>query len=373
MHFPLQIAIVGVVEGSQQLALARYVINNTNKAAAKVTEYCVKENLDGEKLQEKLLSLLEYFELDSKLETLSFFDEAQSAIIEIGKTAGICSPENSSKYAFGTNDEESTWPYAFRNVSYSISNGVYTGLGMKLPVDKLEDHSPLEVGLKAWKLVYLYFWASFCLLTICFVIFLFLIRRHKSDLFDWTSVMSRMAAFSVGLAMLALTADDTKVYAAIESPAMLPVLVVLLFLILTIDKLSAIWCNHHLKKSGKPYALEVDEHSHDHHDHHDHASHVTAHETGPLYGHLSHDAGADEEANKAARWSMHPEDMVPLASHRISYNSSQQSLTLQPTHTPPPMVEISHVNPDLEVHTEYTGATSTGYAPVNNTDPHHGA
>ncbi|KAF5853819.1 hypothetical protein GGP41_006590 [Bipolaris sorokiniana] len=373
LHFPLQIAIVGVVEGSQQLALARYIINNTNKASGKITQYCQLENLDGEKLQDKLMDLLDYYELDGKLETRSFFHEARNAIWKIGNTTDICLSDKSDGYTFADENKYSNWPAAFKDLSYAISNGLYTGLGMKLPMDKLEKHSPLEVGLHAWKLVYLYFWTSFCILVLCLVIFLFLIRRHKADLFDYTSVISRMSAFCVGAAMLALMANDAKIYAAIESPALLPVCVVLLFLILVCDKLSCLWCNKQLKKSGKPYALEVEEHEHGHshgHGHdHDHDAHLTVHETGGVYSNVPHDAAAIgiSEVNNASRWSMHPEDLKPLTAYSSGYNASQHSIAMESIHSTPDMTP--HVlSPDPVAHQDYLTITPAGYAPVN-TEP----
>jgi hypothetical protein len=361
LHFPLQIAIVGVVEGSQQLALARYIINNTNKASAKITQYCQLENLDGQKLQDKLMGLLDYYELDGKLETRSFFYEAQSAIWKIGNATSICSSDKADDYTFGDENKDSNWPAAFKDLSYAISNGMYTGLGMKLPVDKLEKHSPLEVGLNAWKLVYLYFWSSFCLLVLCLVIFLFLIRRHKADLFDYTSVISRMSAFFVGAAMLALMANDIKIYAAIESPALLPVCVVLLFLILVSDKLSCMWCNSQLKKSGKPYALEVDDHGHDH----NHGAHTTVHETGGVYKNVPHDTVGGElnEIPNASRWSMHPEDLKPLTAYSTGYNTSHHSIAMDSLHSTPDL-SPQVISPDPVAHQDYMAINSAGYAPI---------
>ena len=239
LHFPFQLAIVGVVEGSQQVALARYVAKNTRKVTTSILQYCQTDHLDGQKLQDKLQYLLEYFELDSKYETKSFYNQAQSAIWSVGNATNICSQQNTTEYNMGEEDDD--WPGALKNVSHLLNNGLYTGLGMKIPVDKLKDYSPLEVGLKGFELVYLYFWSSFCLLLVCLIIFLLLIRRHKADLFDFTSIIFRSLTLGVGGAMLALMADTERLHAVIESPALLPICVVFLFLILVSDKLSSIY------------------------------------------------------------------------------------------------------------------------------------
>jgi hypothetical protein len=355
LHFPFQLAIVGVVEGSQQVALARYVAKNTRKVTTSILQYCQTDHLDGQKLQDKLQSLLEYFELDSKVETKSFYTQAEWAIWNVGNATNICSQQNTTEYNMGE-DDDGTWPGALKNVSHLLNNGLYTGLGMKIPVDKLENYSPLEVGLKGFELVYLYFWSSFCLLLISLIIFLFLIRRHKADLFDFTSVISRCLTLGVGAAMLALMSNTVQLHAVIESPALLPICVVFLFLILVSDKLSSLYCNWQLRKSGQPYALEYEEHGHHGHEHKPHGS---MHETG----HAPHDAGL-EHMDKAARWSMHPEDTVPLTTQNTEYHSPHQSYAMEPLmHSPlmsPPML-----SPDPPGNQGHVGHAPGGYVAVS--------
>jgi len=360
---------VGIVEGAQQIALARFITKNATKITNTIAKHCQKENLDGEKLQDSLMQLLEYFQLNQKAETRDFFTNAQSAIWVIGNSTGICSPANASTYTMNHDDEDNLWPKAFQQVSYYIGNGMYIGLGMKLPVDKLEKYSPLQVGLGAWRLVYLYAWSSFCLIMICLIIFLFLIRRHKADLFDYTSVISRLIALGVGGAMLALMVDRTRLYAAIESPMLLPIIVVVLFLVLVIDKISALHCNKQVEKSNLPYALEYEEHGHHHnHRHHEDLEHESpkmlgsVHHKGPLHGHSLHSSIAgSEEMLKAARWSAHPEDMRPLTAHSTAYHSPHQDYALEPLRSP----ALQTPSPDPEVHTEYMGNAPGGYAPVS--------
>ncbi|KAE8868108.1 hypothetical protein PTNB29_02019 [Pyrenophora teres f. teres] len=366
LHFPFQLGIVGIVEGAQQIALARFITKNARKITNTIVKHCQKENLDGEKLQDSLMQLLEYFQLNKKAETRDYFLDARSAIWAVGNSTGICSPENAATYTLGDEAKDSTWPDALEQVISNISNGMYTGLGMKLPVDKLEKYSPLEVGLGAWRLVYLYAWCSFCLIMICLILFLFLIRRHKADLFDYTSIISRSLALGVGGAMLALMADSTRLYAAIESPALLPIIVVLLFSILVVDKISVLYCNKKLEKSNLPYALEYEEHGHHKHGHHEHLEHDSpkmlgsGHHKGPLHNRAAHGSIAGpEEMLKAARWSAQPEDVRPLTAHSTGYHTPHQEYALEPLRSP-----ALHVpSPDLEVHTEYVGSAPGGYAP----------
>lgn len=47
LHFPFHLAIVGVVEGSQQIALARYVFKSTAKLMGDIELYCTRQQLEG--------------------------------------------------------------------------------------------------------------------------------------------------------------------------------------------------------------------------------------------------------------------------------------------------------------------------------------
>jgi len=347
LHFPFQLGIVGVVEGSQQVALARYVNKTATKVTKSLTLYCMKENLDGKKLQEKLEVLLEYFELDKKAETLGYHSIVQDSIYNLGNATGICSKQNAVKY---TSFE--TWPEDLAIIDEGLANGVFVGLGMKLPLAKLEKYTPLDIAIKAWKIVYMYYWASFCTIVLCLIFFLFLTRRHKADLFDFTSIIFRFLVFGVGAAMMALLAAPVRLYNVISSPVILPICVILLFLILCVDKISALWCNYRLKKSGQPYALEYQEH--EHHESHD-EGHGEVHEKG--HGH--DDSANLDDLAKSARWSTHPAS-GPLTATSTEYHSpNQQGYVMDPLMSPPMM------SPDPSGPHKRAPSGPSGYMPIS--------
>ena len=330
LHFPFQLAIVGVVEGSQQLALARYTIKNAFKVTTTLVKHCQTENLDGAKLRDSLRTLLDYFELDTKTETWKYFDDALRSIYRIGNATGICSPANATSY-------DTDWPKDILIVDAAISNGIYVGLGMKIPVSKLDDYTPLEVAINGWRLVYMYFWTSFCVLVTCMIIFLFLIRRHRADLFDFTSVISRLLVLGVGGALVSLIANKDRLYGALASSMLLPICVLLLFMVLLTDKLSSLWCNWRLRKSGQPYALEVDEH--EHHGGHE-ASHggvVHEHAKEPLRGHSHHDSTHLVDSRKSAHYDVYS-DTRPLTAASTEYSPRHhQDYAMEPLMSPPLM------------------------------------
>lgn len=356
LHFPFQLAIVGIVEGSQQLALARYTIKSVMKIDADIITYCQEQNLDGSKLRDALLKLLYYFELDYKSETLKYNDDALTAINLIGNATGICAPGKADGYMA----DEGSWPDDIYYVSSNISNGLYVGLGMKLPVSKLEEYEPLGIAVNSWKLVYMYFWSCFCALMLCLIIFLFLIRRHKVDLFDFTSVISRFLVLGVGAALLALIADPVHLYGALGTPALLPICVILLFLLLVTDKLSSVWCNWRLKKSGQPYAQEFAE---EHYGHENHA-HGDVHEHTPLKGHGHHESVNLVDARKSAHYSMYS-DTTPLTAASTEYGNGQRGFAMEPLMSPPlmspPLMSPDPTTPGLGA----KPSGPSGYMPVS--------
>ena len=349
LHFPFQLSIVGIVEGGQQLVLARYVIKNWEKISTAIGEACRDRHEDGEVLRDSLLKMLNYWDFGGKYETQSIQAELLVSIYEIGNETGICSPESVAQYHAA--DEA---PEVFSQLLLQMFDGVYIGLGMKLPMDKLEKFTASGIAIQSWQLVYLYFWISFSLFIICTVVFLVLIRRHRTDMFDFVSIGVRLLVLAVGGGLIAFVGDETILYNFLSSPAVLLTCLALLFVILFFDRLSAAYCNRRLKRSGEPYAEEyTEEHSHAGHVHVDghaeHASGVAHHDSGNL------------DHRKSAAWSLNS-DTEPLNRGSGYYDPPQSyamsPLMSNPVVSPPPM-EGGHVH------------RAGGYAPVGH--DYHGA
>ncbi|KAF2131089.1 hypothetical protein P153DRAFT_365692 [Dothidotthia symphoricarpi CBS 119687] len=290
LHFPLHLAIVGVVEGSQQVALARYVSKNHIKILTTVGGACVTQNLDGTKLRDTLLKLVDYYELDTKVDTYAYYETVIDTVYSAGNTTGICAADA----------VKTQYPVEMSDIEDLLTNGLFTGLGMKLPVDKLKNLTPIQIAHDSWGTVYMYYWACFIVMMLCFISFLVLIRRHKADLFDFVSIPFRALVVGAGVAMLCLKAAPERMYNVMSSPTILPICVVLLFLTTVCDKITSVWCNHQLKKSGQPFALEFhEEHHGGHEEHHEGGEHGHA----QMVNH-SHNA-SDVDLQKTAHWSAH--------------------------------------------------------------------
>lgn len=91
LHFPLHLAIVGVVEGAQQMVLAHYTLSTAGKFHDKVADYCEKKNYDGVKLRDTLLDLLKAYAFQDKPETYQQNLVIVKEVYHLGNTTGICS------------------------------------------------------------------------------------------------------------------------------------------------------------------------------------------------------------------------------------------------------------------------------------------
>ncbi|KAF2273276.1 uncharacterized protein EI97DRAFT_461161 [Westerdykella ornata] len=316
LHFPFQLAIVGVVEGAQQVSLARYVLKHYENLERAYELHCLVEHLDGAALRDTFMAITESFKFEYKLETVGVTARAAMAIYAAGNATGICSPENAQFYI--ENPDEP--PVEFVEWVYWVTTGLYAGLGIKIPMDKLKTTPAAVIAIHSFKVVYAYYWSSFCILMACSIAFLFLIRRHKVDLFDFVSVIARLLALAIGAILLIIMVSETALYSFIASPGVLPTCLALLFLVLFFDRISAAFCNWRLKSSGQPYALEYsDSHHHEKHD----GDHDVPHD--PLV----------PDHRKSAAWSIR-EDAQPLTAETAYYPPSEQ-YALGPVSLPPPM------------------------------------
>ncbi|KAK4225830.1 hypothetical protein QBC38DRAFT_481901 [Podospora fimiseda] len=252
LHFPMHLAIVGLVEGAQQVALARYMSVSSLNFESALVKYCFVDHLDGEKLVAKLRESLAYLELEKKLGGLIYVDELRFDLETIGQTVGIC-----REGVQGTTSEH--LPKELDVIWYRAMNALYSSLGLALPPDE----APLSVMFESWRLVYRYFWGSFVTLMICFLVAMFLIRRNRIDAYHLASFSNRGFVIVVGTALLAISATTELMNSIMERPIILPVTVGLIYAIILSDRFAKLLANHRNKESGDPLTQGF-EHGHHH-------------------------------------------------------------------------------------------------------------
>ena len=347
LHFPIHLAIVGLVEGAQQIALARYVANGILKLEKSLLQYCVKDHLDGAALRDKLLASIKYFKFDKKLSSLIFLDDIQADVYSIGNTTGICG-------SGVTGSSVVDLPDAFMDLYAHTAAAMYSALGTSLPVDK----DVIGVMIESWKLVYRYFWAAFLILIGCFLVVTIMIRTTKVDAFDYMAFFTRGAVVIVAASLLGVSASKDLMYKIMETPYILPVAVILLYLIIFLDRIGATIANWRNKKSGDP--LTGGDHGHGHG--HDHGH-------GEEGGHDGDPEAADKQSLMVSSTPVAP----PPMDHRASYNplGSGMMPNYYAAGTPPtaygPPPHLQPVSPPVGGVAVATGYAPGGYMPVQNT------
>ncbi|KAK3302897.1 bacterial low temperature requirement A protein-domain-containing protein [Chaetomium strumarium] len=348
LHFPIHLAIVGLVEGAQQVALARYVAHNGLKLEEKFVQYCFRDHLDGEALADKLRAAVESLHLDKKLASLIFVDGIERDIYAIGNSTGICTSSNS--VANGTSGAD--FPDALLVLYGKVVAAMYSALGLSIPLDE----GVLGVMFESWKLVYRYFWAAFLVLMACFLVVTLLIRTTKVDAFDYTACFARAAVIVAAASILALSASKDVMYAIIGTPVILPLAVGLMYLIIVLDRVGAWIANRRNRRSGDPL---IGAGHGDGHDHHGGNHNAREHPDGVDGG---QDAAGDKQSLIVAERAVTPPD----GDRRISYNPL--GTAVMPSYyyyaTEPP----AYTSPEPTPPPTVTYATG-GYVPVY--DPHY--
>jgi len=130
--------------------------------------------------------------------------------------------------------------------------------------------------------VYIYYWASMLVLVLVMTMLLYLIRKHRADVFEWISMISRAIVFVICALFLAVAASDDILYGMISTTALVPTVMGLLFLLNVLDRSGKVLANWRLNRTGEDYVDESLEHGHASEDH---AGSGQSHHSGHVHGH----------------------------------------------------------------------------------------
>ncbi|KAJ4387474.1 hypothetical protein N0V93_008066 [Gnomoniopsis smithogilvyi] len=279
LHFPFHLAIVGVAEGSQQIAQTRLIIYNISKLMSALQEYCVEEHLDGLELGTKLNDTIASYQLDTKLETKALLDGGiipEIRLITSPLHHGVCSQANTT---MGPEMESGGVPMIFNKLTVDIWTAMFSSLGLKLDPKALSTSNPQSIAWGSFETVYVYWWGSLAVLLICYMAFLYMIRRHRADLSDYVGQATRGVMVVVCMGALAVTANQPLLHAMLGKPYLLPAAACILALINFSDKLIRPLANRRILKHDRPVSTY----------------HKTDHHGRPLYDQLAHDPEKDLE------------------------------------------------------------------------------
>ncbi|EON64006.1 hypothetical protein W97_03236 [Coniosporium apollinis CBS 100218] len=241
LHFPLHLAIVGVVEGSQQIALARYVFKNIDQFRADIYIACAEQRLEGKMLVDALTKAVDNFQLDKKVESQAQVAVIKKSITALGAQAGICSGATVSTF-----DTRKDVIPGFGNVMRDLIGGLFQANGAKLP----NGTEPAELAINSFTTVYIYFWCSVLVVIACFLSFIWLTRHHgrRTDIFDRFAIGGRTTMLLLSTAFIVLFRQQDFMYYFIENGSLLPAFVGMLFTIVCCDRLGRLQSAKALKK-----------------------------------------------------------------------------------------------------------------------------
>jgi hypothetical protein len=248
LHLPFHLAILGVVEGSVQLAQARYIYYNTEIMGRQASYDCVTQHLDGQALTDALFRNIEYFRINESAQGTLALEYVWREVYTLGNATGVCSPANTTN----TPDELLGLPLSFAQFFNRAIGALFQSFDIDIPPegDTRESRS-LNVALGSWVVVYTYFWSAILLLLVCYTITALLAevdnRGHWRSLRRYASIsiLSRAAMIILAAVLLAVGVTSRPHYFFIQSYIasvwILPTVVFAFWVICMGDRVEHLW------------------------------------------------------------------------------------------------------------------------------------
>ncbi|ORY02000.1 bacterial low temperature requirement A protein-domain-containing protein, partial [Clohesyomyces aquaticus] len=233
LHFPLHLGIVGVVEGSQQMALAHYVLMKSEKFNSHLFSYCMDLHLNGSALVSVLETEVKAFKFDKKVESDRFLPTIHTHIYATGNATGLCSSASMPTYM--NMYKAGRYPQPLTEVYSCVLSALYSSVSVVKP----EDTEAVEIAYSAWRVVYNYYWSSVALAFICLAALQILMQRgRRNDGHHIMGVSARGLVVIFPLAfIIAAAKNHAWMYTFIGSSMVLPTMVILLLAVVVVDRL----------------------------------------------------------------------------------------------------------------------------------------
>lgn len=243
LHFPLHIGIIGVLEGSQQIAIARSIFTQLMKIESAIHTYCVTQNLDGNALVDAITKAVKELKLEDKLESKAQAALVYSGISNLAGVTEICSPTNttglSGKYDI---------PDSFADIMLDVFGALFQATGINLP----KDIDPTTLASSTYMTVYAYYWASIALTFVSFLVLFCLTspKEHRAVLFERVAIGNRIVAAIVAVIGGSIAANRWALYTFIRSPGILILVAGVFGTVLLVDRIGRRACVARLRAEG---------------------------------------------------------------------------------------------------------------------------
>jgi len=248
LHFPLHLGIVGVVEGSQQLALARYVMQQSEKVHKSIYTCCADLHLDGTNLTAALNKTVQSLQLHYKPASAVFLPIIDGDLGQIQSMPGICAGNASEAGFVALHTAQHNYPPLMRQLFGHVVSSIYSTVSVDpLPA---EERDMVHVAMQAWRIVFMYYWTSVAIVLACLAAFIIIVRLRRAEkwqLFDWAGVSTRALGVISALAIVGAGANSEDFpYTFIGRSLVIPVNVIILVLVIIFDRVAAFVYNRRL-------------------------------------------------------------------------------------------------------------------------------
>jgi hypothetical protein len=216
LHLPFHLAILGVVEGSVQLAQTRYIYYGTEIMVRKASHDCVTQHLDGQALANALFKNVQYFRINDSAQGTLALDLVWKEAYRLGNIYGVCSSANTMNIG----NELLGLPLTFAQFLNRAIGAVFQALDIDIPHEG--EVRGLNVALKSWVVVYTYFWSAILLFIVCYTITALLAEIDNRG--NWRSlrtyasisILSRAAIIILTAVLLAIGVASKPNYYSIQ-------------------------------------------------------------------------------------------------------------------------------------------------------------
>jgi hypothetical protein len=245
LHLPFHLAILGVAEGSVQLAQARYIYYSTEIMARQASHDCVTSHLDGQALTIALFTNVEYFKINESAQGTLALDYVWNEVYTLGNTTGVCAPANTTN----PGNELLGLPTTFAQFFNRAIGAMFQAFDIDIPHEG--EARGFNIALQSWVVVYTYFWSAILLLIVCYTITALL--AEVDDKGKWRaprtyasiSILSRAAMIILAAVLLAVGVTSRPHYYFIQyyiaSAWILPTVVFAFWIICMSDRVEHLW------------------------------------------------------------------------------------------------------------------------------------
>jgi hypothetical protein len=252
LHFFLHLGYVGVVEGSNQMATFYSALKQVFSFETELFSACAL-NYSNEEFVSYINATLNYLKLE-KYATLEYFTVQLTFSDLLDRTSW---PDQDMCASSDAVD------YLKTNVFYPTRDGIMAKYGVMPNEEKMAFLHTLQV-------TYTYYWCSLALTLITLLVFLWVVRRHHRDRFEWIRMSWRVLMAILSLAIMLLRFTEEALFKYLRSPAVVVTVVAMMTLTLVIDRICRVLG---VKRFKRHYQVPVDHDSDNEHRHGEHDSH----------------------------------------------------------------------------------------------------